>query len=185
MILNTQKFYECCCLSPFLYFVIFVTGLSLDYLYRLQILKILWCIFVTFIVFLEWIQPYVVENVPFLVHEWGVVADRSTELKLWRFCAAECGIGVATLVSLSNTLNYGCVRLASLGRPRGAHSGEHLARANRTITHRFRSDVMHLGPAPKWTTPQAGHWGLTWVSPWNDVKAIRSHRGRPGSTQGS
>ena len=30
--------------------------------------------------------------------------------------------------------NTGCVRLASLGRPGGAHSGEPLTRANGTIT---------------------------------------------------
>ena len=43
----------------------------------------------------------------------------------------------------------GCVRLASLGLPRGAYSGEPLTRVKRTITHWSRSDVMHLGPAPK------------------------------------
>ena len=37
---------------------------------------------------------------------------------------------------------------------------------------------------PQVTTQQAGHWGLTRVSPLNDVKAIRAYRGRPGSTQG-
>ena len=31
--------------------------------------------------------------------------------------------------------DYGCVQLASLRRPRGAHSGEPLTRANQTITH--------------------------------------------------
>ena len=73
----------------------------------------------------------------------------------------------------------GCVRLASLGLARGAHSCEPLTRARRTITHPC-SDVMHLGPATKWPTPHAGHWGLTRVSPWNDIKAIRTQRGKTG-----
>ena len=76
--------------------------------------------------------------------------------------------------------NNGCVRLASLGRPRGAHSGEPLTRANWTVTHPLVVTSMHLGPAPKWPTPQAGHLGLTQVSPWNDVKAIRMYRGQTG-----
>ena len=58
------------------------------------------------------------------------------------------------LVKLYDFLQYGghntgCVRLASLGLPRGAHSGEPLTRAKRTTTHRSRSDVVYLGPAPK------------------------------------
>ena len=51
-------------------------------------------------------------------------------------------------ILVSNT-EYVCVRLVSLGLPRGSHLGEPLTRATRTITHRSRSDVMHLGPAPK------------------------------------
>ena len=70
----------------------------------------------------------------------------------------------------------GCVRLAFLGLSRGAHSGEPLTRAKRTTT----TALMHLVlSCTKWPTPQAGqHWGLTQVSPWSDVKAIRTHRGR-------
>ena len=61
-------------------------------------------------------------------------------------------VGVATnwdmvLVSL---VTQGCVHLASLGLPRGAHSaGEPFTRATRTITQQSRSDVVYLGPAPK------------------------------------
>ena len=44
------------------------------------------------------------------------------------------------------------VRLASLCRPRGAHFGEPMTRANRTITLHVilpsRGEGMHLGPAP-------------------------------------
>ena len=43
---------------------------------------------------------------------------------------------------------------------------------------------MYLGPAPKWPVPQAGHLGLTWVSPWNDAKAIRTYRGQTGVDPG-
>ena len=44
----------------------------------------------------------------------------------------------------------GCVRLASLGLPRGSHSAEPLTRAKRTTTHRSCSDVMYLmGASPK------------------------------------
>ena len=39
----------------------------------------------------------------------------------------------------------GCVRLASLGLPRGAHSGEPLTRAKRTTTHRSHAP----GASPK------------------------------------
>ena len=79
----------------------------------------------------------------------------------------------------------GCVRLASMGLPRGAHSDEPLTRANRTITLAI-SWLRHARRVtPKWPTPRAGHLGLTRVSHWNDVKAIRTYRGRPGSTQGS
>ena len=39
-----------------------------------------------------------------------------------------------TIKSGSLHVLIGCVRLASLGRPRGAHSGEPQTRANRTIT---------------------------------------------------
>ena len=42
--------------------------------------------------------------------------------------------------------NNGCVRLASLGLPSVAHSGEPLTRANRTITHRSQSEVTGADP---------------------------------------
>ena len=51
-------------------------------------------------------------------------------------------------------LNIGCVQLASLCRPRGAHSGESLTRANWTITHHLvvtsctRSTSRALGGDP-------------------------------------
>ena len=38
--------------------------------------------------------------------------------------------------------------------------------------------------SPKWPVPQAGHLGLTQVSPWNDVKAIRMYRGQTGVDHG-
>ena len=58
------------------------------------------------------------------------------------------------------------------------------SRAKRTTTHRSRSDVVYLGPAPKWPTPQAGHWGLTRVSPWNDVKSYSNAPGQTGVDPG-
>ena len=63
-----------------------------------------------------------------------------------------------------NLLNR-CVRLAALGRHRGAHSGEPLSRANRTITHPLVVTSCTRA-SPKWPVPQAGHLGLTRVSPW-------------------
>ena len=73
----------------------------------------------------------------------------------------------------------GCVRLASLGRPRSAHSGEPLTRANRTIT--FALSWWQHAPqvTPKWPTPQAGHWGLTQVSPSKLFERTGTDRGRP------
>ena len=35
-----------------------------------------------------------------------------------------------------------------------------------------------------WPTPRAGHWGMTRVSPWNDVKAIWTYRGQTGGDLG-
>ena len=58
----------------------------------------------------------------------------------------------------------GCVRLASLGRPRSAHSGEPLTRANRTITLALSRWRHAPQVTPKWPAPQ-GHWGLTGVDP--------------------
>ena len=95
----------------------------------------------------------------------------------------------------SSYIHVGCIRLASLCQPRGAHSDEPLTRdtqCNRTITHPLlvRSCT---SASPKWPVSQAGHLGLTRVSPWNDVKAFRTmeevppcsnvpgaDRGRPG-----
>ena len=75
---------------------------------------------------------------------------------------------------------YWCVRLAALGQPGSAHSGEPLTRAKRTITLALLwwRHAPHV--TPKWPTPRAGHWGLTRVS---RAKAIRTYWGRPGSTQ--
>ena len=78
-------------------------------------------------------------------------------------------------VYIHRTRHSGCVRLASLGLPRGAHSGEP---PKRTITQRSRGDVIHLGPVSKWPTPQAGHPGMT-------SKLFKRTGSRPGSTQGS
>ena len=83
------------------------------------------------------------------------------------------------------TIVIRCVRLASLGRPRGAHSAEPLTSANRTIMLALSWWCHASRVTPKWPTPQAGQWGLTRVSPWNDVKAFECTGGRPGSTQGS
>ena len=50
------------------------------------------------------------------------------------------------LISISTSTLILWVRLIrSLGLPRGAHSGELLTRAKRTITHRSRSDVSTSG----------------------------------------
>ena len=73
---------------------------------------------------------------------------------------------------------YGCVRLAS------SLGWAPLTRAKRTTTHRCRSDFVYLGQAPKWPTPQVGHWGLTWVSPWNDVKSYSNAPGQTGDDPG-
>ena len=80
--------------------------------------------------------------------------------------------------------DIGCVRLASLGRPCGAHSGEPLTRANRTITLALSWWRHAPQVTPNWPTPQAGHLGLTRVSPCNDVKAIRTYRGHTGVDPG-
>ena len=38
--------------------------------------------------------------------------------------------------------------------------------------------------SPKWPVPQAGHFVLTRVSPWNDIKSIRTNRGQIGVDPG-
>ena len=50
------------------------------------------------------------------------------------------------LILVVTTRSTGCVRLASLGLSCCVNSGEPLIKAKRTITHRPRSNVMHLGP---------------------------------------
>ena len=64
--------------------------------------------------------------------------------------------------------------------PHGAHSGVPLTSTKWTITHPLGVTSCTWGPAPRWPTPQTGHLGLTQVSPWNDVKAIRMYRGQTG-----
>ena len=38
--------------------------------------------------------------------------------------------------------------------------------------------------SPTWPVPQAGYWGLTRVSAWHDVKAIRMNQGQNGVNPG-
>ena len=54
--------------------------------------------------------------------------------------------------------NNGCARLASMGLPRVAHSGEPLTGANRTITLALSWWRHAPQVTPKWPTPQSGHW---------------------------
>ena len=56
--------------------------------------------------------------------------------------------------------------------------------ANRTITHPLVVTSCKPGASPKWHTTQAGHLGLYRVSPWNDVKAVRTYRGQTGVDPG-
>ena len=69
----------------------------------------------------------------------------------------------------------GCSRLASLCRPRGALSGEPLTRANQTITLALSGWGHSPQASPKVTHSTSRALG---VSPWNDVKAIRTYRGQ-------
>ena len=70
----------------------------------------------------------------------------------------------------------GCVRLAFLGLPRGAHSGEPLTR---TTTHRSRSDVVYLGPASKWPHSTSTALGPDQGEP---LERRQSYSNEPGPT---
>ena len=86
---------------------------------------------------------------------------------------------VSLLAFKNKCFSYkGYVRLASLGLPRCAHSGEPLTRAIRTIT--LTLSWWRLAPqvTPKRPTPQAGHWGLTQVSPSKLFERTGADRGR-------
>ena len=65
-----------------------------------------------------------------------------------------------------------------------AHSGETRTRANRKVT--LALSWWHHAPraSPKWPVPQAGHWGLTRLSPWDDAKAIWTYLGQSGVNPG-
>ena len=92
-----------------------------------------------------------------------------------------CGVnpyhGAAILLFSHN----GCVRLASLGLPCGAHSGEPLTRTKRMTTHRFHSDVVYLGPAPSDPLHKQGTGGWPGWAPGMTSKAI--YRNAPGQTE--
>ena len=62
--------------------------------------------------------------------------------------------------------------------------GEPLTRAIRTITLALSWWRHAPRVTPKWPVTQAGHLGLTQLSPWNDVKAIRTFRGQTGVDPG-
>ena len=81
--------------------------------------------------------------------------------------------------------SYGCVRLASLGRPRGASSHGRVRPWQEPIERSHspsHGDGMHLRLPQSDPVHKQGTGGADRVSP---VKAIPTYRGRPGSTQGS
>ena len=80
----------------------------------------------------------------------------------------------------------GCVRLAFLCRPRGAHSAEHLWQEliQRTITRPLVVTTCTSGQ-PKWPVLQAGHLLISGADPGEPLKWRKSYSNVPGSTLGS